>query len=85
MYNLILRKRQEAELQKNIGKKHQKTPLVIPVTKYKPEDFKQLIEYMHCGSVHIDEKNLPGELRKNHQTKFEQADTNNIYKQDKTS
>lgn len=62
-------KQREAELkkkvQKKLRKKVQTDKLVIQVTKYKSEDFTKLMEYMHCGSVDMDEYSLPGKYLNN--------------------
>ena len=37
-----------------------KRKMKIEVNKYKPEDFRHLVQFVHCGKVKIGDSNLPG-------------------------
>ncbi|XP_069138750.1 serine-enriched protein-like [Argopecten irradians] len=64
IYQLILQKQKEEE--ENRTKKSRKSRngshLVIDVKKYEPEDFRKIVQFIHCGSVDVTVKNVTGLL-----------------------
>ncbi|XP_033749671.1 serine-enriched protein-like [Pecten maximus] len=64
MYQLILQKQKEEE--ENRSKKSRKSRfssrLVIDVKKYEPEDFRKIVQFIHCGTVDVTVKNVTGLL-----------------------
>ncbi|XP_076117898.1 serine-enriched protein-like isoform X2 [Mytilus galloprovincialis] len=70
LYNLILKKQKEQEFKGKTHKKDKKkktssifqNDVLITVQKYQPEDFRKIIEFIHCGSVDINSSCLAGLL-----------------------
>ncbi|XP_052086958.1 uncharacterized protein LOC127724125 isoform X2 [Mytilus californianus] len=70
LYNLILKKQKEEEFKGKALKKDKKkkkssifqNDVLITVQKYHPEDFRKIIEFIHCGSVDINSSCLGGLL-----------------------
>lgn len=57
-YSLILEAQRQSPLSKKTKKKSKQNPalskhIVIKINKYKPEDFQQLVTFVHCGKVNI--------------------------------
>ena len=62
-YQLILEKQRQVDQDiktKKSKKTHRADRLVISVTKYHPEDFRQIVEFIHCGTVDISPSNVTG-------------------------
>lgn len=64
-YNLILEAQRQSPLSKKTKKKSKQNPalskhIVIKINKYKPEDFQQLVTFVHCGKVNITAFNVTG-------------------------
>ena len=66
MYQLILEKQRAADAESNRKTKSKKSRasfrLIINVRKYQPDDFCQLIQFIHCGSAEITPSNVTGLL-----------------------
>ncbi|CAC5397161.1 unnamed protein product [Mytilus coruscus] len=70
LYNLILKKQKEGEFKGKAHKKDKKkkqssifqNDVLITVQKYHPDDFRKIIEFIHCGSVDINTCCLGGLL-----------------------
>ncbi|XP_071133508.1 serine-enriched protein-like isoform X2 [Mytilus edulis] len=72
LYNLILKKQKEQEFKGKTHKKDKKknkssifqndVHVLITVQKYHSEDFRKIIEFIHCGSVDINSSCLAGLL-----------------------
>ncbi|XP_069128871.1 serine-enriched protein-like [Argopecten irradians] len=66
LYQLILnqqhKKNAERSAFKKLRKSHSKSQVVIEVNKYEPEDFRMLMQFVHCGTVDIGVQNVAGLL-----------------------
>ncbi|XP_033744118.1 serine-enriched protein-like [Pecten maximus] len=66
LYQLILNQQHKTNAErasfKKLRKSHSKSHVVIDVNKYEPEDFRMLIQFVHCGSVDIGVHNVAGLL-----------------------
>ncbi|OWF45718.1 serine-enriched protein-like [Mizuhopecten yessoensis] len=66
LYQLILNQQHQAEAERSTFKKFRKSSsksrVVIEVNKYEPEDFRMLMQFVHCGSVDIGIHNVAGLL-----------------------
>jgi len=66
MYQLLLKKERETEEHRKLSKKFRKSQrnskTIIDVNKYQPDDFREIIKFMHCGMVDINGKNVVGIL-----------------------
>ncbi|XP_033749670.1 serine-enriched protein-like [Pecten maximus] len=61
MYQLILKnERGVAETKKS--RKTRQSRLTIEVNKYQPEDFRKIVQFIHCGSVDVDSRSVAGLL-----------------------
>lgn len=64
-YNLILEAQRQSPLSKKSKKKNKQGPslsnhIVIEINKYKLEDFRDLVTFVHCGKVNITVSNVTG-------------------------
>ncbi|XP_060070235.1 serine-enriched protein-like [Ylistrum balloti] len=66
LYQLILNQQHRAATErssfKKLRKSHSKSNVIIDVNKYEPEDFRMLMQFVHCGSVDIGVHNVAGLL-----------------------
>ncbi|XP_060073631.1 serine-enriched protein-like [Ylistrum balloti] len=64
MYQLILQKQKEEEEKRShkSRKSRGNSRLVIDVKKYEPEDFRKIIQFIHCGTVDVTSKSVTGLL-----------------------
>lgn len=67
LYNLILKKQRDSVFKSKADKKNRKTQtntdkLTIVVKKYDPEDFRKIIQFIHCGSIDINSSCVAGIL-----------------------
>ncbi|XP_069107401.1 serine-enriched protein-like [Argopecten irradians] len=61
MYQLIL-KNERAVSEAKKSRKTRQSRLTIEVNKYLPEDFRKIVQFIHCGSVDIDSRSVAGLL-----------------------
>ena len=64
-YNLILEAQRQSPLSKKSKKENKQNPsasnhIVIEINKYKLEDFRELVTFVHCGKVNINASNVTG-------------------------
>ena len=63
MYKIIMKAQQEQELaSQRTGSPKRKSAkhTVVRVRKYQPEDFRKIIQFMHCGKVQISKRSITG-------------------------
>ena len=63
MYKIIMKAQQEQELaSQRTGSPKRKSAkhIVVRVRKYQPEDFRKIIQFMHCGKIQISKRSITG-------------------------
>ncbi|XP_060073642.1 serine-enriched protein-like [Ylistrum balloti] len=61
MYQLIL-KNERCVKEAKKSRKTRQSRLTIEVNKYQPEDFRKIVQFIHCGSVDVDSRSVAGLL-----------------------
>nr|XP_034331225.1 serine-enriched protein-like [Crassostrea gigas] len=64
-YSLILEAQRQSPLSKKSKKENKQNPsasnhIVIEINKYKLEDFREIVTFVHCGKVNINASNVTG-------------------------
>ncbi|XP_021360597.1 serine-enriched protein-like [Mizuhopecten yessoensis] len=61
MYQFIL-KNERCMKEAKKSRKPRQSRLTIEVNKYQPEDFRKIVQFIHCGSVDVDSRSVAGLL-----------------------
>lgn len=64
MYQLILKQQRQSQEEMKMSKKSRKarqiSKVLINVNKYEPEDFRRIVQFIHCGTVDVNAKTVAG-------------------------